>query len=47
MCSCHRSQGHDGETLKRNVMSRVDICHFHLATFYQLSPCETYARVRV
>jgi hypothetical protein len=29
----HRSQGHDGESAKTDVMSRRDIHHFHPATF--------------
>ena len=28
-CHRHRSQGHDGEIAKRDVMSCFDICHFH------------------
>jgi hypothetical protein len=28
MHSCNRSQGHDGETAKTDVMSGLDFCHF-------------------
>jgi hypothetical protein len=45
-CHRHRSQGHDGETAKRDVINCCDICHFHIAKLTQqfLFP---YVTVRV
>src|SRR5919108_2967136 len=33
--SFHRSQGHDGETTKKDVINCVDICHFLCAALTQ------------